>query len=151
MDNELLTQLEDLRQRDIDTRTRLLKAGKLYGTYDDEMQSVHRENARALDEIISSHGWPGVSKVGLEGCRAAWLVAQHAICTPHLQRKFLEYLSDAATSGDAPYKQVALLTDRIRFNEGQPQIYGTVLDWDEDGELTCELEYFRVPYEWETQ
>ncbi len=35
---------------------------------------------------------------------------------------------------------MALLIDRIRFNEGKPQIYGTVLDWNEQGEFTCELE-----------
>lgn len=59
---------------------------------------------------------------------------------PNLQRKFLQYLSKAAEGGDVPSKPVALLTDRIRFNEGKPQVYGTVLDWNEDGELTCELE-----------
>lgn len=37
-------------------------------------------------------------------------------------------------------KQVALLTDRIRFNEDGPQLYGPVLDWDESGKLGCDLE-----------
>jgi hypothetical protein len=78
--------------------------------------------------------------VGLEGCRAAWFVAQHAICTPTLQRKFLAQLTQAADRGDVPPRQVALLVDRIRFNENQPQVYGTVLDWNERGELSCEVE-----------
>jgi hypothetical protein len=140
MNKELLAQLDNLKQRDIKTREKLLEEGRLYGTYDEEMQHIHKENAQALDEIISIHGWPSASKVGLEGSRSAWLIAQHAICTPNLQRKFLQYLSKAATRGDVPQKQVALLTDRIRFNEGKPQIYGAVLDWNEDGELTCKLE-----------
>jgi len=140
MNRELLAQLETLIQRDKETRNKLLEEDRLYGVYDEKMQNIHSENAIALNEIISIHGWPGVSIVGLEGSRAAWLIAQHAICTPSLQRKFLEYISKAAASGDVPQKQVALLTDRIRFNEGKPQIYGTVLDWDEKGELTCELE-----------
>jgi hypothetical protein len=140
MKEELLAQLDNLKQRDIDTRNKLLGEGRLYGVYDEEMQKVHIENAGALNEIIELEGWPGISKVGLEGSRAAWLIAQHAICTPQLQRTFLVYMTKAAENGDVPKKQVAMLTDRIRFNEGKPQVYGTVLDWNEHGELTCELE-----------
>jgi hypothetical protein len=110
MNKEFLAQLDNLNRWDIETREKLLEAGRLYGAYDEEMQHVHRENAQALDEIISIHGWPGVSKVGLEGSRSAWLIAQHAVCTPNLQRKFLQYLYKTAVKGDVPHKQVALLT-----------------------------------------
>ena len=140
MDSDLLKQLEQLKKKDIATREKLLSEGRLYGQYAQEMRKVHIENAHALDEIVSKHGWPTISKVGVEGTRHAWLIAQHAICTPELQRKFCKLLSEAAEKGDAPKKQVAFLTDRIRFNEGKPQIYGTVLDWNERGEFTCELE-----------
>lgn len=126
MNTELLEYLESLKNKDISTRTKLLEEGRLYGTYEQEMQDVHRQNANALNEIISRHGWSGISKVGIAGSRAAWLVAQHAICTPELQRKFLQYLSKAAEADDAPEKQVAFLTDRIRYNEGKPQVYGTI-------------------------
>lgn len=140
MNSELLGELLALRQRDIDMRDRLLNEGNLYGDYAPAMQTVHRENAHALDELVSRHGWPGVSLVGPEGCRAAWLIAQHSICTPALQRRFLTLLEQACERGDAPRKQLAYLTDRIRFNEGRPQVYGTVLDWNESGELDCEVE-----------
>jgi hypothetical protein len=30
--------------------------------------------------------------------------------------------------------------NRLRFNENRPQIYGTVLDWNERGALVCEVE-----------
>lgn len=140
MNQQLLTELLALKQRDIDTRSRLLREGKLYGGYASEMQHVHRENAVQLDKLISKYGWPGIALVGLDGSRAAWLIAQHSICTPELQRKFLGLLSKASESGDVPKAQVALLTDRIRFNENKPQVYGTVLDWNENGELSCEVE-----------
>ena len=140
MSEGIFVELEKLQQRDVDTREKLLRENRLYGTYDEEIQRVHRENAVALASIVESHGWPGISKVGLDGCRLAWLIAQHSICTPELQRGFLLALEDAAKSGDVPKKQVALLTDRIRFNEGKPQIYGTVLDWNEHGELNCDVE-----------
>jgi hypothetical protein len=136
----LALELEELRQRDLETRSRLLAEERLYGTYDEEMQNVHVENARALDRIVSQHGWPGVSLVGLDGCRAAWMIAQHSICTPDLQRRFLDLLEEAVAKAEAPAKQAAMLTDRIRFNEDRPQVYGTVLDWDEKGVLGCRLE-----------
>ena len=78
MNSELLGELLALRQRDIDMRDRLLNEGNLYGDYAPAMQAVHRENAHALEELVSRHGWPGVSLVGPEGCRAAWLVRRGA-------------------------------------------------------------------------
>lgn len=140
MNQQLLDELITLMQRDTDMRTHLLNQERLYGDYAIELQQVHRENAIALNEIIAIHGWPGISLVGLEGCRVAWLIAQHSICTPELQRRFLHLLTIASESGDAPKRQVALLTDRVRFNEDRPQVYGTVFDWNEKGELWCDIE-----------
>jgi hypothetical protein len=140
MNTELLATLEAMQRRDLETRTRLLEQGALYGDYAKEMQQVHRENAQQLDAIIAAHGWPGIAKIGIDGARAAWMVAQHSICTPDLQRKFLGLLQAAVAKGDAAPLQAAMLADRIRFNEGRPQLYGTVLDWDESGELNCEVE-----------
>ena len=140
MNQHLLDELSAMRQRDMDVRSRLVREGRLHEGYADEMQQVHRENAQRLDELVSQHGWPTVSLVGLEGCRAAWLIAQHSICTPDLQRKFLALVTEAADKGEVPRPQVAFLTDRIRFNENKPQVYGTVLDWDENGELSCIVE-----------
>jgi hypothetical protein len=121
-------------------RSQLMREGRLYNAYSEEMQQVHRENANRLNELIAQHGWPGISLVGLEGCRAAWLIAQHSICTPNLQRRFLALLTAAAEAGDVPKAQVAFLTDRIRFNENKPEVYGTVLDWDAQGNLSCVVE-----------
>lgn len=65
------------------------------------------------------------------------VAAQHSNCTPELQRKFLSAMRNAAENNDVPAKQIAFLTDRIRFNENKPQVYGTILDWDETGALSC--------------
>lgn len=140
MNDQLLSRLQALRRLDLDTRNQLLAAGRLYGTYDQAMRDIHIANAEALQAIIEEHGWPGISLVGLEGCRAAWLIAQHSICTPNLQRGFLRRLESAVSTGEAPAKLAAMLHDRICFNEGKPQVYGTVLDWDEQGFFGCQLE-----------
>ena len=140
MNQHLFDELIAMKQRDADTRSRLVREGRLYDGYAEEMQQVHRENAHRLNEVISQHGWPTISLVGLEGCRAAWLIAQHSICTPDLQRRFLALVTEAAENGEVPKAQVAFLIDRIRFNENKPQMYGTVLDWNEQGELSCVVE-----------
>ena len=140
MDRCVFDSLAALKKRDAEMRSRLLKEGRLFGDYAPDMQRVHRENAYELNKIIAKHGWPGISLLGSEGCRTAWLVAQHSICTPELQRKFLTSLKEAVARGDAPKKYAAYLEDRIRFNEGRAQLYGTVLDWNERGELGCEIE-----------
>ena len=140
MNKALAAKLRQLKARDEDTRAALLAADRLYGKYDESMQAIHRENAAALDDIVEEYGWPGTELVGEDGCRAAWLIAQHSICTPDLQRKFLGLLEEAAKRGDVPPRQVAMLTDRIRFNEDRPQVYGTVFDWDENGEFGCRVQ-----------
>lgn len=140
MNQHSLDELIAMKQRDLDTRSRLVREGRLYDGYAEEMQQVHRENAHRLNELISQYGWLIISLVGLEGCRAAWLIAQHSICTPDLQRKLLAVVTAAAENGEVPKPQVAFLTDRVRFNEDKPQIYGTVLDWDEKGRLSCVIE-----------
>lgn len=38
--------------------------------------------------------------------------------------------------GDMPATTEAYLTDRIRFNQRLPQVYGTIFDWDEQGEMS---------------
>jgi hypothetical protein len=129
-----------MKRLDDEVRTKLLREGRLYDEYADEMQQVHILNAHRLDDLVTQYGWPTLILVGLEGCRTAWLIAQHSICTPGLQRKFLTIIEAAANKGEVPKLQVAYLTDRIRASEGRPQLYGTVLDWNANGELTCEIE-----------
>lgn len=140
MNADLFNELMEMKRRDLNVRARLLDEGRLYGEYAEEMQQVHFENAHRLDDLVTQYGWPILSLVGLEGTRAAWLIAQHSICTPDLQRRFLAIIADATKAGEVPRLQVAFLTDRVRAAEGKPQLYGTVLDWDENGELSCEVE-----------
>jgi hypothetical protein len=140
LNTDLLNELIAMKQRDADTRAELVRQGRLFDGYDAVMQQVHTENAHRLDALVTAFGWPTLEQVGLEGTRSAWLIAQHAICTPALQRRFLALMTTAATAGDVPPLQVAFLTDRVRGMEGKKLLYGTVLDWDENGELSCAIQ-----------
>jgi len=67
--------------------------------------------------------WPGVAKVGPDGERAAWLVAQ--LGDADLQRRALPYLEAAVDCGDAHPSHYACLLDRVRMAEGRPQVFGS--------------------------
>jgi hypothetical protein len=91
---------------------------------------VHVKNATRLNEIITLQGWPTEENVGKDGAEAAWLIAQHAIGDPQLQRQSLPLLRSAAASGHVPMWHAAYLADRIALYEGRPQRYGT--QWVDD-------------------
>ena len=92
-----------------------------------------RARADALREIIEEHGWPGRSLVGEDGCRAAWLIAQHGGPDPSFRIACEAALAAAVASGEAKPGQLAAVRDRIELEAGRSQRYGTHLEPDGDG------------------
>jgi len=117
-------------------RAQLVREGRLFGGYAPRMEAVHRVLAERLAAIVDRDGWPGRTRAGEDGAAAAWRIAQHAIATPALQRRFLGLVAQAAARGEATALQAAMLEDRVRHLEGRPSLHGTVLDWDETGRLS---------------
>jgi hypothetical protein len=140
VNTEIFNELQKLKKIDLEARQKLLEESHLYDGYADEMQKIHTENAIRLNEIINEYGWPGESLVTLEGSRAAWLIAQHSICTPELQIKFSQEIEKAFNSGEVPKKQMVLLQDQVLFRQNKPQKCGWVYDWQPDGQLGCVVE-----------
>lgn len=137
MDHERLkSELLSMAAQDLRMREELLRNGSLSDGYHPRMREVHERNAARLSAILDEHGWPRRSRVGGEAADAAWLVLQHAIGHPALQRRGLSLLREAAAAQDVPMAQVAMLEDRIRSCEGRGQRYGTQYDWDEHGQLS---------------
>ena len=123
-------------QRDADTRARLARTGALFEGYHPEMEAVHLENAALLERVIDAIGWPGRAKIGEEAAAAAFLILQHAISRPDLQRRGLELVLEAIPEGQANVLDAAYLSDRIAVFEGREQTFGTQFDWDADGLLS---------------
>lgn len=121
---------------------RLFEAGELpSASYHPRMKALHERNASRLKAIIDRHGWPGRSLVGEEAAKAAWLIAQHAVSDLAFMTACLAHLEAAVSRGEAPGWQLAFLQDRVRTLSGEPQVYGTQFDVDEDGWPTpCPLE-----------
>ena len=134
--HEIRSELLAMAGEDHRVRSELAADGSLFEGYHPRMREVHEANADRLASILSQRGWPGEPQVGQDGAKAAWLIVQHAISRPALQREALEALRLAAARGEAPAMQPALLEDRIRTLEGRPQRFGTQFDWDESGQLS---------------
>jgi hypothetical protein len=128
-------ELVELAALDLRTRDELVRTGELFAGYHPRMAEVHRANAERLRRIVEAIGWPTNARVGAEAAAAAWLVLQHAIGEPELQRRMLVVLWEHARRDELPAWQAAMLEDRVRALEGRAQRYGTQLDWDEHGQL----------------
>lgn len=122
-------------QRDFETRERLARDGSLFDGYHREMEAVHVANAALLDEAFRTIGWTGRHRVGDDGAAAAFVILQHAISRPDVQRLGLALMLEAIPLGDASMIDAAYLSDRIAVFEGRPQLYGTQFDWF-DGALS---------------
>lgn len=130
--NEKLRQeLLAMRAEDERVREELAKTGELFDGYHPTMEAVHLKNAARLEEMLAEDGCLGKSLVGEDGAEAAWLIVQHAISRPDLQRRFLPILKEQSERGENPTWQAAYLEDRILSFEGKPQIYGSQFDWNE--------------------
>jgi hypothetical protein len=136
LDAELRRRLLEMAEEDGRVRSELAATGELFEGYAPRMAEVHRRNARELEAVIEARGWPGKSLAGDDGARAAWLILQHAIGDPELQRRCLPLLREAVARGEMEPAHAAYLEDRICFFERRPQPYGTQFDWDEEGRMS---------------
>jgi hypothetical protein len=121
---------------DAETRARLAASGALFDGYHPEMEAVHDANAALLARAFDAIGWPGRSALGDDGAAAAFLILQHAIGHPALQRRGLALMLEAIPRGEANALDAAYLSDRVAVFEGAAQTFGTQFDWDAAGQLS---------------
>lgn len=125
-----------LKDTDLEFRDKLIQEGGLGEGYHEEMVWLYNRNAKILNDLIDTIGYPTIDKVGREASEAAWLVIQHSIGQPDFMKKCVKLLEVAVSNYKANAKELAYLTDRIAVLEGDLQLYGTQFDWDENGELS---------------
>lgn len=85
---------------------------------------IDAQNTRWLYEIVNQYGWPVRSLVRDDGAKAAFLIVQHSPIT-EFQKKCLALMEQALKHDEVDRVDFAYLTDRVRWSEGKPQIYGT--------------------------
>lgn len=120
-----------MKERDQDLRSRIEKIDPK--EFDGQFLKADIEHVERLKEIIKEFGWPAISLVGEDGSNAVWLLVQHADHDLEFQKECLELIKDAESRGEAKKNHIAFLTDRVRVNSGQPQVFGTQFFKDENG------------------
>ena len=108
--------------KDQEMRKRALENEGVIETEEDE--KLDQQNTARIKEIIDQMGWPTISKVGKEISEGAWLLVQHADHDVEFQKRCLQLMKEAP-EGDVSKIDIAYLEDRVRVNEGKPQLYGT--------------------------
>jgi len=136
MKTSIAKEIIDLKNNDLKLRNQLIKNGKLYNGYNEEMEMLHISNAVKLSRIIDEIGYPTINIVGKDASDAAWLIIQHSISQPKFMKKCAKLLSNAVDEEQASAINLAYLTDRIAVFEGKDQLYGTQFDWDENKYLS---------------
>jgi Family of unknown function (DUF6624) len=89
------------------------------------IHAIDRAQSDRLKEIVDYVGWPTRAMVGLKATQAAYMVIQHAGHDIEFQNRSLAMMVDLVEEGELPASYVALLTDRIRMFQDQPQLFGT--------------------------
>jgi hypothetical protein len=128
--------LIEMQNADLACREKLVQNGQLGEGYNEEMKELHEKNAKILNNILDTIGYPTTDKVGIKANEAAWLIIQHSIGQPALMKKCAALLKSAVRENKASPQNLAYLTDRIAVFEENLQLYGTQFDWDENGNLS---------------
>ncbi len=97
------------------------------------IERLDTQHTARMKKIVAQHGWPGRSLVREDGAHAAWLLVQHA--STDFMAHCLPLLERAAKTGEASAKDYAYLLDRVRMNQGRPQVYGTQFKSAPEGKL----------------
>ncbi|MBC8083375.1 MAG: hypothetical protein H7Z21_09195 [Hymenobacter sp.] len=82
-----------------------------------------------LEAIVQKYGYPGFKQVGEKSSNNFWLLVQHADAHPEFQQQVLRLMLPEVKSKNANSSNYAYLTDRVALGTGQPQEYGTQLEY----------------------
>lgn len=96
--------------------------------------SVFTTHKKRLEEIFEKYGYPGYDLVGKMGSQHFWLMVQHCDSDPAFQRRVLEKLKIEVDKKNADGSNYGLLTDRVKINSGEKQIYGTQVTYNSLGQ-----------------
>jgi hypothetical protein len=101
------------------------------------LEQVEKENfARhqpILEKILQQYGYPGIRQVGEKSAGNFWLLVQHADAHLDFQRRVLKLMLPEVQRKNASPVNYAYLIDRVAVNTGQPEEYGTQVEFTGPG------------------
>lgn len=84
-----------------------------------------------VKNIIATHGYPSIEKVGKESAANFFPLIQHADSDVKFQSAMLPIIKEQVDKGLINGADYAYLYDRIKVNTGKKQLYGTQLTYNE--------------------
>jgi hypothetical protein len=92
-----------------------------------EMNRIDYFNQNELVKILDKIKIPSVSNIGIEGARAAWLIAQHSSNNIDMLINMYKLIIRCTKNdhSEGYYRGIPYLVDRINIFKGKPQVYGT--------------------------
>lgn len=108
------------------TSSEILNRDSIY----DLQTSIFISNCMLAQDILSEYGYPGFDLVGEQSSKNYWLIVQHCDTFPDFQRMVLKEMKKHVEVENAHGRNYAYLTDRVRINANQAQLYGTQVQYD---------------------
>ena len=102
-------------------------------------QAIHKTDSTNLVQakaIINKHGWPKLSEIGKDGQNNFWLMVQHADGDVIFQQKALNAMKKLKKSNEINLEHYAFLYDRVQCNLNFKQLYGTQVNWVNNGKAS---------------
>lgn len=138
LDSALIEQLDFLVKKDQKWRGLLRQANNneiqsISVTEASEMiLKIDSSNYHLLQEVVNKHGFLDYDLVGKKGSHQFWLLMQHQDAHPEFQKKVLALMKLATEKNKASRIDYAYLIDRVKVNQGEPQIFGTQMKLNKD-------------------
>ncbi|MDR6525597.1 hypothetical protein J2787_000967 [Chryseobacterium rhizosphaerae] len=96
--------------------------------------SVMADNTKRAELLYKKYGYLGFDKVGEKGETQFWAIVQHSDKSVDFQNKVLKSLEKEVDKQNASPANYALLYDRIKINNSEKQLFGTQVDYKENGQ-----------------
>ncbi|RRB02069.1 DUF6624 domain-containing protein [Larkinella rosea] len=99
-----------------------------------KIKDMDKEHLVEVEKIISQvGGYPGKSVVGQPLDQVAFLIIQHSTDRA-IHEKYLPMVTEAAQKGELDKAGVAFLTDQVKVQKKEKQVYGTQIHINNKGQ-----------------
>ncbi|WP_461787759.1 DUF6624 domain-containing protein [Pedobacter sp.] len=93
-------------------------------------------NMNRAKEIIKQYGWLKISQIGKDGQNNLWLIVQHADQDVLFQQTALKAMQKLQGTNEISMENFAFLYDRVQCNLNYKQLYGTQVEWTNNGKAS---------------
>lgn len=101
-----------------------------------KINNLDFKNLTQAKEIIKKYGWPKISEIGKDGSNNLWLIVQHADQDILFQKSALDAMKKWIGTSEINFENYAFLYDRVQCNLNYKQLYGTQVNWTQNGEAS---------------